>query len=167
MLTELAKLVQGDRIHFGKRLMRIEEHDNKVFLHFKDGTSASADCLIGADGIRSTTRKYLLGEDHPATAPTDQGWIFFRRMVPMEEAGKTVDPQLLNKVPIYCGERGAIVSHVSSTSHSNVLAIAVNTKHQIKYANLEIEELYAHSRRTHIQYNRRLPQRPQLEPRRT
>jgi salicylate hydroxylase len=96
--------VQKDRLHFGKRLARIEEkQDRKVTLHFEDGSEASADCLIGADGIHSKARSYLLGEDHPATAAKDQGWILFRRLVPMEEARQSLDGTLLTKVPIYCG----------------------------------------------------------------
>jgi salicylate hydroxylase len=109
LLKGLAKLMQSDRIHFGKRLARIQEQkDKKVTLHFEDGGEASADCLVGADGIRSKTRSYLLGEDHPATKPKDQGWVLFRRMVPMEEARQTVEERLLNKVPIYCGKGSAI-----------------------------------------------------------
>lgn len=109
LLNGLAKLVEKDRIDFGKRLSRIEEkEDGKVSLHFEDGSEASADCLIGADGIRSKTRSYLLGENDPATAPKDQGWILFRRLVPMEEARQSLEERLLTKVPIYCGLGSAI-----------------------------------------------------------
>jgi hypothetical protein len=41
-------------------------------------------------------------------APKDQGWILFRRLVPMEEARKSLDEKLLTKVPIYCGLGSAI-----------------------------------------------------------
>jgi 2-polyprenyl-6-methoxyphenol hydroxylase-like FAD-dependent oxidoreductase len=104
LLHGLAKLVQKDRLHFGKRLERIEENGGEnVTLYFEDGSEASADCLIAADGIDSKIRCYLLGEDHPATAPKDQGWIMFQRQVPMEEARQSLDETLLTKVPIYCG----------------------------------------------------------------
>ena len=106
---ELAKFMERDRIHFGKRLVRIKEQPNgKVILHFKDGSQAFADCLIGADGIHSTTRGYLLGEDHAAREAKNQGWVLFRRQVPMEEAALTVEAKLLHKVPIYCGLAGAV-----------------------------------------------------------
>lgn len=109
LLKGLTKLIQSNGIHFGKRLACIEEQkDKRVILCFEDGSEASADCLIGADGIHSKTRSYLPGEDHPTTKRKDQGWDLFRRMVPMEEARQSVDERLLNKVPIYCGKGSAI-----------------------------------------------------------
>ncbi|KAF3064198.1 hypothetical protein GL218_02381 [Daldinia childiae] len=48
-------------IQYGKHAVRIEEHDNSVTVYFEDGTSATGDILIGADGPYSPTRKYLLG----------------------------------------------------------------------------------------------------------
>jgi salicylate hydroxylase len=96
-------------MHFGKRLVGIEKQSGgNVVMTFADGSMASADCLIGADGIHSRTRRYLLGEDHPAASPKDQGWVMFRRMVPIEEARQKVEVRLLNKVPIYCGNGGVI-----------------------------------------------------------
>ena len=109
LLKGLSRLIPSDRIHFGKRLMHIDVAKcKKVTLYFEDGTEASADCLIGADGIHSTTRSHLLGQHHPATPAKDRGWLAFRRRVPIEEASKTVDAKLLNKVLIYCGEGSVI-----------------------------------------------------------
>ena len=50
------------RVHTGRRLNNISTTGTKVTAHFDDGTSASGDCVIGADGLRSETRKYLFGE---------------------------------------------------------------------------------------------------------
>ncbi|KAI1392317.1 uncharacterized protein F4822DRAFT_124806 [Hypoxylon trugodes] len=47
-------------IQYGKHAVRIEENRNVVTAHFEDGTSASGDILIGAEGPYSPTRKYLL-----------------------------------------------------------------------------------------------------------
>lgn len=46
----------GIAIHFGKRLLRIEEHPKEVTATFADGTSATADFLLGCDGIHSAVR---------------------------------------------------------------------------------------------------------------
>jgi 2-polyprenyl-6-methoxyphenol hydroxylase-like FAD-dependent oxidoreductase len=54
----------GVRIHDGKKLIRIDEHPNGVTAHFADGSSASADVLIGADGVHSTVRR-LIDPDAP------------------------------------------------------------------------------------------------------
>lgn len=40
-------------IQWGKRLRRVEEEGNRITVHFEDGTSASGDILVGADGVNS------------------------------------------------------------------------------------------------------------------
>lgn len=48
-------------VHFDKELIRYEQTDDgKVTAFFADGTSASGDVLIGADGVRSHVRQQLL-----------------------------------------------------------------------------------------------------------
>jgi 2-polyprenyl-6-methoxyphenol hydroxylase-like FAD-dependent oxidoreductase len=57
----------GVRIHDAKRLIRVDEHldgVDGVTAHFADGSSASADVLIGADGVHSTVRR-LIDPDAP------------------------------------------------------------------------------------------------------
>jgi 2-polyprenyl-6-methoxyphenol hydroxylase-like FAD-dependent oxidoreductase len=46
----------GVRIHDGKKLIRVDDHTGGVTAHFADGSSASADVLVGADGVHSTVR---------------------------------------------------------------------------------------------------------------
>jgi 2-polyprenyl-6-methoxyphenol hydroxylase-like FAD-dependent oxidoreductase len=46
----------GVRIHHGKKLIRVDEAPDGVTAHFADASSASADVLIGADGVHSTVR---------------------------------------------------------------------------------------------------------------
>ncbi|KAI0838269.1 putative monooxygenase [Hypoxylon sp. FL0890] len=48
-------------VQYGKHAVRIQETNDTVTVHFEDGTSATGDILIGADGPNSPTRKYLLG----------------------------------------------------------------------------------------------------------
>lgn len=56
-LDELVKGVPADRAHFNKRLQSLENNEGSgVVLHFKDGTTTTADAVIGADGIHSVTR---------------------------------------------------------------------------------------------------------------
>ena len=40
-------------IKWGKRVTRIEEHGDSVSMHFEDGSSATGDVLVGADGVHS------------------------------------------------------------------------------------------------------------------
>jgi 2-polyprenyl-6-methoxyphenol hydroxylase-like FAD-dependent oxidoreductase len=54
----------GVRIIDAKKLIRVDERPDGVTAHFADGTSASADVLIGADGVHSTVRR-LIDPDAP------------------------------------------------------------------------------------------------------
>ncbi|KAI1126980.1 FAD/NAD(P)-binding domain-containing protein [Nemania abortiva] len=48
-------------IQWGKRLRHVEEEGKRIIVHFEDGTNASGDILVGADGINSVVREHLLG----------------------------------------------------------------------------------------------------------
>ena len=52
-------LLDGLDVRFGKRFERYEQGDD-IKLHFEDGTTASCDVLVGADGIRSRVREQYL-----------------------------------------------------------------------------------------------------------
>lgn len=45
--------------YFNKRLVSYTSKGNSVLLHFADGSSAEADILVGADGIRSAIRSTM------------------------------------------------------------------------------------------------------------
>ncbi|MFE2534774.1 FAD-dependent oxidoreductase [Streptomyces sp. NPDC059371] len=61
-------------IHHGKRLTGTTDTGSGVTAHFADGTQASADILIGADGIRSTVRSLI---DPAAPQPNYAGLVCF------------------------------------------------------------------------------------------
>jgi 2-polyprenyl-6-methoxyphenol hydroxylase-like FAD-dependent oxidoreductase len=50
----------GIPVHYCKRLTAITQTDQKVIAHFEDGTQDEGDLLIGADGVRSQTRRLIL-----------------------------------------------------------------------------------------------------------
>ncbi|MEU7638787.1 FAD-dependent monooxygenase [Streptomyces sp. NPDC039016] len=65
---------EGVRFVYGKRFVDAEETSDGVTAHFADGTSATADLLIGADGIRSAVRTVI---DPQAPAPEYGGVLSF------------------------------------------------------------------------------------------
>ena len=56
-------------IHYEKRIKDITQGENSITAHFADGTTAEGDLLVGADGINSFVRQYML-PDGPKPAPT-------------------------------------------------------------------------------------------------
>jgi len=65
---------QGVRTEYGKRLSGAEQTPDGVIARFADGTEATADVLIGADGIRSVVRSLI---DPAAPGPRYTGLLGF------------------------------------------------------------------------------------------
>lgn len=49
-------LATNINVQFNKQAVRIEEKENGVTVHFKDGSKASGDILVGAEGVQSPSR---------------------------------------------------------------------------------------------------------------
>lgn len=76
---EMSTLTPGS-VHFGKHLTTVEDRDDDVLLRFADGTTATADIAIGADGINSKLRETLLGPE----VPNYSGWVGHRALIRAE-----------------------------------------------------------------------------------
>ncbi|WP_353194156.1 FAD-dependent monooxygenase [Pusillimonas noertemannii] len=57
--------LQSGTIHFGKKLVELNDDGHCITLNFEDGTTDEADLVIGADGINSKIREKLLGPERP------------------------------------------------------------------------------------------------------
>lgn len=55
----LLQHLDGVKIHLDKRMKSLVQKDGKVEIKFEDGTSHTAEIVIGADGIQSATRKSI------------------------------------------------------------------------------------------------------------
>ncbi|PIG85712.1 monooxygenase [Aspergillus arachidicola] len=69
----LLEHVPSERIHLGKTVVSADASNDKVTLHFADGTSAHGDILVGADGIHSKVRKSFV-PDHQLFS-TGKVWL--------------------------------------------------------------------------------------------
>ncbi|BBA90397.1 FAD-dependent urate hydroxylase HpxO [Mycobacterium pseudoshottsii] len=72
-----------DEIHFGMKMVEVANQDGAATATFADGTIASADILIGADGANSITREYVLGG--PVTRRY-AGYVNYNGLVEVDEA---------------------------------------------------------------------------------
>lgn len=79
-LHTLLREAAADPIHLGRRCVGVEQTPSGVVAAFDNGTSATADVLIGADGVHSAVRASLHGEQ-PARFSGAAAW---RGLVPVD-----------------------------------------------------------------------------------
>jgi salicylate hydroxylase/6-hydroxynicotinate 3-monooxygenase len=85
----LASVLPADIIHLGKKLVSLDQGAGPVTLVFADGTRASADAVIGADGVHSIVRDIIVGPDEPI----HKGRIAYRGVFPASLMnGKDIGP---------------------------------------------------------------------------
>src|SRR6476659_521992 len=61
----LASVVPPEIIHLNKKLVGLDQVGGRVMLRFEDGSTASADAVVGADGVHSVVRDIVVGPDTP------------------------------------------------------------------------------------------------------
>lgn len=83
MHTMLVTTVTPDAIHFCKRLIDLDPGASSVLMKFDDGSNATADIVIGADGVHSRVREWMLG----AQPPIYSGYIGHRVIFPTSRLG--------------------------------------------------------------------------------
>ena len=66
-----------ERYHFDKTLVSFSEPTQEIRARFADGTEASGDLLVGADGLRSAVRAQLF----PDVEPKYAGYVAWRSIV--------------------------------------------------------------------------------------
>lgn len=134
-LEEWAKLIPGAACQFSKHLDAITEEDggpHRLRLHFKDGTTATADVVIGCDGIRSRVRQLLLADISPpdqsqlpaAAHPSYTRGFCFRALAPMERAIATIGAAQASTRFMYNGHGAHLITYpVANNTLLNILAV--------------------------------------------
>ncbi|MFD6063906.1 FAD-dependent monooxygenase [Rhodococcus wratislaviensis] len=79
LMTALENRLPSGVVEMGRRVSDVA--DGRI--EFTDGSAASADVIVGADGIHSAVRTALLGQEQP----TFTGVVAFRAVVPTERVG--------------------------------------------------------------------------------
>ena len=80
--------------HFGKKLTHYVSTTDGVTAHFEDGTTAQADLLVGADGIRSAVRQ----QRAPHAELMDAGVQAIYGRLPWNPGSSVVPPQVLEDI---------------------------------------------------------------------
>jgi len=92
----------GVRIRFGARVLAFTRQGGELRVGLDTGDILAADLLVGADGMRSTVRRQLLGEDRPRFT----GSVAWRLIVPASAA-----PDLAPVATVWIGARRHAVTY--------------------------------------------------------
>lgn len=63
LLNALLSRLPAERLHVGHRLTDLTDQPDRVVAHFENGMSVAVDALVGADGIHSTVRRVVFGDE--------------------------------------------------------------------------------------------------------
>jgi 2-polyprenyl-6-methoxyphenol hydroxylase-like FAD-dependent oxidoreductase len=74
----LAERVASSGIRYGLTLGALRQDRDRVSVRFSDGTTDTYDVVVGADGIRSSVRRFEFGESDPRFR-RQVGWRFLAR----------------------------------------------------------------------------------------
>src|SRR4051794_3153059 len=87
----LSAAVGVENLHLGCRLVTVVEDRDSVVLEFANGRVERADVVVGADGVRSTVRRWVTGADDAVYSGTSA----FRGIVPTENLPSLPDPHAI------------------------------------------------------------------------
>jgi salicylate hydroxylase len=79
-IDALIGVLPPEMVHLGHKAAGIEDHGDSATVTFANGTSVTADLVVGADGIRSTIREQLFSSQQPVFA----GEHAYRVVVPAD-----------------------------------------------------------------------------------
>jgi 2-polyprenyl-6-methoxyphenol hydroxylase-like FAD-dependent oxidoreductase len=91
------------RYHRGKDCVEVRSGSDGIMAVFADGSQATGDLLVAADGIRSTVRGQFL----PAVEPAYAGYIAWRALVPERNAAPATRA-VLEKEYLFCVPEGEL-----------------------------------------------------------
>ncbi|WP_018685552.1 FAD-dependent monooxygenase [Actinokineospora enzanensis] len=113
----LLELLPEGILHLGRRCVGVVEQRDEVELKFDDGSTATADLVVGADGIRSVVRSQLVDDE-----PRFSGQSVFRALVPADAVPALAGPP---RVRIWMGPgRHCVCYPVSGGTRLSIAASA-------------------------------------------
>lgn len=104
MLAAKAREFKPGVVHLNKKAVGFTEDAKGIEVRFADGSTASGDILIGADGLKSAVGRQIVGEI-PATYTGDAAW---RAIVPVDRLPKDFLPHVMS---VFMGPGGHVVCY--------------------------------------------------------
>ncbi|KAF2994144.1 hypothetical protein E8E14_002726 [Neopestalotiopsis sp. 37M] len=126
-LDEMVKHIPEDMVEFGKRFetYTFDGGSDEYILRFADGSMATADVVIGCDGIKSRVRQVLFGKDNPVSYPSFAKQVAFRGLVSMERAVAALGKDKAHNQCMHIGPGAHLLNFpVAQHTMMNVVAFA-------------------------------------------
>ena len=124
-LEQLAASLPSDVAHFNKELVRYTDASNTsgvATLYFVDGTTATADAIIGCDGLRSRVRAQLLAEDAPlAINPRYTHKRCYRAVVPLADGERVLGTYKANNQCMHVGPGAHVLTYPVGEKMLNIV----------------------------------------------
>lgn len=120
-LREILLADLDDVVHFDKTFERFDHDDGQVRAYFTDGTSATADLLVGADGTNSAVRAQLV----PDAVIDRLHWSIYGRTPITADTLEWVPDLLLDTFNRIIGPKDAQVSVATCRTREPVAAAAM------------------------------------------
>ncbi len=90
----LKDVFPAGRYHYNRSFEHLEQNGGQVTAFFADGSKASGDLLIGADGIRSGVRAQLA----PQARPVYAGYVAWRGLLEESDLSETAKRDLVDRM---------------------------------------------------------------------
>ena len=117
LLNALADRLGDDGLNLGRRCVGVDEQSSGAELRFADGTSATADLVVGADGVHSVIRPHVAGPLRGRFS----GTVGYRGLVPVEKMPSLPDPSPLQ---FWAGPRRHLLHYAIDAGRTvNFLAV--------------------------------------------
>ena len=111
-LDALVSLIPREIVHFGKRLVNVEETIDGIELRFEDSTTATADVVVGCDGIKSKVKESIIPpEEYQRVLPRYSGMYGYRAVLDMDTMVKAVGDHRGRVSTMYVGKGAYGISY--------------------------------------------------------
>jgi salicylate hydroxylase len=113
----LASLVPESSAMLSTACVKVRNEGSTAIATFADGSEFEADLIVGADGVRSTVRRDIFGDE----APRFTGNMCYRAVVPFDQRPDFVSPDS----SFWLGPHGHVVTYyVRGGAAVNIVAVA-------------------------------------------
>lgn len=110
-LDALVSVIPAEIAHFGRRLDQLVETSTGVELKFADGSSVTADVVIGCDGIHSKVKQSVVPDEYEQRLPQYSGMFGYRAVLDMDTMVEAVGNHRARVSTMYVGEGAYGISY--------------------------------------------------------